>query len=330
MDGSHAIAQMRADLRIQMYAPATQKAYLAHALQFEHFWGAAADELGADHIRSYLCEMLDQRPSRSRFVHAISALRFLFHETLGRHDRMPSLRRPRASHRLPTVLSKTEIRRLLRSAAKPTHRLLLMTAYSGGLRVSELVHLRWEDVDRERMVLNVRSSKNRSERLVMLAARLLPPLDRHRRATAGEWIFRGRSGLPLSTRRVQGIVREATLRAGIEKRVTTHTLRHSFATHLMDDGADLQVVQALLGHQSLTSTLVYVRLSTKRLLGTPSPLDTLRGAAGAGHASGASRRRSPASALRYRAGSGSASGRAWTRACRSASSAPTRGRAAPG
>ena len=274
--------RMLADLRLRNYSPRTEKVYVSHVAGFARHYGRSPEELGPEEVRAYLQHLMEEkRVSRSAFNQTVCALRFLYRITLERPETIARLPYARREKRLPAILSPDEVGRLLEAVEDRRHRLVLVTVYAAGLRVSEVVALRLSDIDSERMTIQVRQGKGRKDRLVMLSPVLLEELRRYCRwARPADWLFPGQKpGRPLTTRTVQKVCQKAVAAAGLgsERRITVHTLRHSFATHLLEEGTDLRVIQTLLGHSSLRSTAVYTHVSTHRLRRTVSPLDRLEG-----------------------------------------------------
>lgn len=270
--------RMLTDLRVRNYAPSTQKLYVSHVARFAAHFGRSPAELGAEQVRAYQRYLVDEKKvSWSYFNQAVCALRFLYRVTLDRPGMIEHLPFPRKERRLPTVLSTEEVVRFFDAISNLKHRALLLTVYAAGLRVSEVVSLRVADIDSKRMVIHVRQAKGNKDRLVMLSPVLLEALRRYcRLARPHDWLFPGQDPTrPLTTRTVQRVCRKASDAAGLSKRVTVHTLRHSFATHLLESGADLRVIQTLLGHSSLRTTSIYTHVSTQRLKEVRSPLDRL-------------------------------------------------------
>jgi site-specific recombinase XerD len=210
---------------------------------------------------------------------ALSALKFLHETVLGVEPPVPKLSRIQRSRYLPTVLSREEARRLIRAARNPKHRAILLLLYSAGLRVGEAVRLRIPDIDSERMVIHVRGAKGKKDRIVMLADATLEALRSYWRYHRPEkWLFPGeRRDRHLNTRAVQRMVTDTARRAGIRKRVTPHTLRHTFATHLLENGTDLRYIQRLLGHKKSTTTEIYTHVADRDLARIRSPADMLLG-----------------------------------------------------
>ncbi|MBI4521597.1 MAG: site-specific integrase [Gemmatimonadetes bacterium] len=270
--------RMLEDLRVRNYAPKTQALYIREVARLATHFRRSPEQVEPEEIRGYLVHLTqEQRVSWSRFKQSLSALRFFYRITLGREWMAPHLPFPKQEKRLPTVLSREEVVRLFRAVRNLKHRAVLMTAYAAGLRVSEVVCLRLEDIDSARMVIHVRQAKGRKDRFVMLSPDLLTVLRRYWSVERPrDWLFPGQNRQQhLSSRSVQRLIQCASQRAGLRKRITPHTLRHSFATHLLESGTDLRVIQTLLGHGNPRTTARYTHVSRARLEATKSPLDTL-------------------------------------------------------
>jgi site-specific recombinase XerD len=239
--------------------------------------------LGPRHIREYQAELLTKRKlTANTAAQQLAALRFFYLKTLKKSWNISETPYPKKDHRLPTMLSQEEVARLIDAADTPYHRTLLMTLYSIGVRRAELTHLKVTDIDSQRMVVHVQGGKGRKDRDVMLSPKLLQELREHwrrLRRKPSQWLFPGNrhhSGdQPISTKVVWLACREATQRAGLKKPVHPHTLRHCFATHLLEQGADLRTIQLLLGHNDLKETAIYLHLSERHLNAATSPLDSL-------------------------------------------------------
>jgi integrase/recombinase XerD len=269
--------RMIEDMRLRNLAERTIETYVDRVAAFARHFDTSPEHLGHEHIRAYLLHLVEQGASWPRFNQTRSALRFLFRTTLKRpwvDDGVAFTKTPR---KLPVVLSPEEVAQFFAVIANLKHRAILMTAYAAGLRVSEVVGLRIEDIDSRRMVIRVRQGKGRKDREVMLSPRLLDVLRHY-------WLaFRPRGYLfpsrhpdrPLSASAVQRACKAARQRSGLTKRISPHSLRHSFATHLLEAGADLRTIQILLGHSHLSTTARYTHISSARLHGTSSPLDRL-------------------------------------------------------
>jgi site-specific recombinase XerD len=226
----------------------------------------------------YLVELVETRGiSRSYHNQVVSAIRFLFESVLDQPALALKIVRPKKERRLPAVLSTGEVARMLVKARNLKHRAILMLLYSAGLRVGEVVRLTPADLDLERGLVRVRGGKGRKDRYTLLARRAIDAVDLYRDAyPTDRWLFPGdRPGRHLTTRSVQRVVKNAARVAGIEKAVTAHTLRHSFATHLLEGGTNLRVIQKLLGHKSASTTQVYTHVTNSQLESVRSPLDNL-------------------------------------------------------
>lgn len=270
--------QMLADLRIRNYAERTQKVYIGRVAEMARHFNRSPDELSAAEVRDYLRQLKEgRRASRSAFAQVIAALRFLYRVTLDRPDVVPQLPYPRQKRRHPVVLSAEEVVRLLQAIGNRKHRTVAMVLYGAGLRISEALALQLRDIDSTRMVLTVRHGKGDQDRQVALSSVLLEALRVYWLAyRPSSWLFPGRKAeQPLSASAIQRAIKAARLKAGIAKPATPHTLRHSYATHLMEAGTDLRVIQTLLGHRSLRTTAIYTHVATDRVRTTRSPLDAV-------------------------------------------------------
>jgi len=258
---------------------ATVRAYRVCLRRFASFAAKPLRRVSMADLRSYQRHLAaDRQVGFSAFNQNVSALRFFYRDCLERRwdfERLPFQRKP---HTLPEVLSSAEVRALLSSCRNLKHRAVLMTAYGCGLRLAETLSLRPEHLDTHRMVIRVEQGKGRRDRYVMLPRHLLPTLRRYQRAyRPAVWLFEGRTrGRPLSPKTIQTVFHRVRRRAGIAKVVGFHALRHSFATHLLEDGVSLRVIQALLGHRSPASTQLYTHLARTYLEQATSPLDRLR------------------------------------------------------
>lgn len=267
------------DLQLRNYAPRTIDVYVRCVATFARHFDRSPEFLDAEHVRLFQLHLLEQRTSWCRFNQTVCALRFLYRVTLqrpGAIEMVPYGKKPKS---LPCVLSPDEVRRLFDAAGEPTFLLILQTAYACGLRVSEVVHLKVGDVDSARMVVHVRCAKGRKDRFVPLSAVLLGHLrDYWRRCRPADWLFPGqRKGQPISVGQVQRLCQRAVRAAGIAKKASMHTLRPSYATHLLEGGTDLATLQKLLGHNQLSTTLRYTHIQQAHLQRALSPLDTLPG-----------------------------------------------------
>jgi site-specific recombinase XerD len=269
---------MTEDLILRNRSPKTIKAYIGWVADFAQYFHTSPDRLGPEHIRSYLLHLLQERQSSwDVYRQARLALRFFYTVTLGREWVVARMPRPKEPKKLPVVLSSEEMARFLDALENPKHRALLMTAYAGGLRLSEVARLRLEDIDSARMVIHIRHPKGLRDRDVMLSPRLLEVLRAYRKGyRPGPWLFPGQKpDRPVAVRTVQMVCERALEASGLSKHVHMHTLRHSFATHLLEAGTDLRTIQVLLGHRSFSTTARYLHVTTAALKSTRSPFDGL-------------------------------------------------------
>jgi integrase/recombinase XerD len=275
--------RMIEDMTLRNRAPKTIRAYTGYVADFARYFHAPPDRLGPEHVRSYLLHLLQERQaSWDVYRQARLALRFFYTVTLGREWVVARVARPKVPKKLPVVLSRDETARFLDALENPKHRALLMTAYAGGLRLSEVARLRVEDIDSACMVIHVRQGKGHKDRDVMLSPRLLAVLrDYWATDRPKPYLFPGRQpDRPISVRTVQMVCERALTASGLGKHVHMHTLRHSFATHLLESGTDLRTIQVLLGHHSFSTTARYLHITTAALKSTRSPFDGLEPALG--------------------------------------------------
>jgi integrase/recombinase XerD len=265
------------DMRMRNFSIHTQKAYVRAVAEFAKHFNRSPDQLCQEHIREYLLHLIHKGFAWNTYNQVRCALHFFYRVTLGRDwplERLPYAKTPK---KLPVVLSRDEVRQFFGATRRIKARAMLMTAYAAGLRASEVVALRIEDIDSQRMLLRVRQGKGQKDRYVMLSPVLLETLRaywvKHRPTN---WLFPGPDvtkpvGAITFTRVCGGV----SARSGLSKWVTPHTLRHSFATHLLEDGVDIRTIQALLGHRSLRTTALYTFVAPEKMATTRSPLDTL-------------------------------------------------------
>jgi len=266
---------MRDDLNLKNYAPGTVDSYLRCARTFlEHLPTSPVKTRERD-VRRYVLKMVAKKSPATVKMH-VAALRFLFEVTLRRPKVVASLHFPKVSHRLPDILGADEVRRLLEAVEPPKHRAVLMAAYGAGMRISEACSLHTTDIDSQRGVIHIRDGKRGRDRLVMLSPVLLTALREYwklYRPTPPVLFPGDKPGTAICHGAVRQALRQARSKAGITKRVTPHSLRHAFATHLLENGADIRTIQVLLGHGSIRSTARYTQVSVKHICKTPSPLD---------------------------------------------------------
>jgi integrase/recombinase XerD len=266
------------ELLLGGYSQRTRKNYLGYIRRFGEWSPRSLRETEAEDVRDYLLYLVrDRRVSRSVRGQALGALRFLTRQVLGRPSELDLIPLPRRSRLLPAVLSRVEVESLIRAARHPTREALAMLLYSAGLRVGEVVRLRPEDLEPERGLIRVRRAKGRRDRYTLLSERAHEAVRRHLKLQlASPWLFPGaRPEAHITTRSVQKSVRSMAREAGIERKVTPHVLRHSFATHLLEAGTDLRYIQMLLGHASTRTTEIYTHVSQRDLGRIRSPLDQL-------------------------------------------------------
>jgi integrase/recombinase XerD len=267
------------DMTLRNFCPRTISVYVGSVAAFARHFHTSPDQLGPDHIRTFLLYLKQERGLTTGYCNQVRcALRFFYETTLGREWNVQRFGPVKTSRTLPVVLSKDEVQRLLSAAPNIKHRTLLMTAYAAGLRVSEVTHLRVCDLDSNRMVIRVQQGKGQKDRYVMLAPRLLESLRQYWKAVRpkGDYVFPGNSpNRPLSRASALRACQQACQRARLDKHVTFHTLRHSFATHLLEAGTDLPTIQLLLGHRYLTTTARYIHVAHATLTSIQSPLERL-------------------------------------------------------
>jgi integrase/recombinase XerD len=275
--------RMREDMQMRNLSPHTQEAYIRAVAKFALHFRKSPDRLDRGHVREYLLHLVRGGASWSLYNQVRCALHFFYRVTLGKDWPKEEIVCARAPKRLPVILSRDEVRQLFAARHRIKTRALLMTLYAAGLRVSELVNLKNTDIDSKRMVIRVEQGKGQKDRYVMLSAVLLGILRAYwKEHKPTSWLFPGTdANQPLDRRTVQIICRAAARRAGLRKHVSPHTLRHTFATHLLEAGTDIRTIQALLGHRSLRTTALYTYVSPEKVVATRSPLDTLEEVAAA-------------------------------------------------
>ena len=269
--------RMMADLEVRNYAPATIQIYTRCVERFARHFGRSPDRLDAADIRAYQCYLVSRKVSWSVFNQTVCALRFLYGVSLERPAMIQQIPFPRQEKKLPVVLNVEEVFRLLDVVDNLKHRTAFMTIYGVGLRVSEVLGLRVEDIDGRRRQVHVRQGKGKKDRYVALSPKLLGSLREYWRSERPEsWLFPGRRpDKPLHTSALQKAIVIAGFRARIGKRVHTHTLRHCFATHLLEAGTDLRTIQLALGHRSLNTTAVYLHVASGASRCAPGAVDLL-------------------------------------------------------
>ncbi len=281
---THLRKMMLEELQRRNYSQHTTRYYIRTVEDFARRFNRPPDRLGPRHIREYQAELFQKRKlSPGTVTNRLAALRFFYTKTLKKAWSVAETPYPKKQHRIPTILSQEEVARLIDAAGTAFHRTLLMTLYATGLRCAELTRLKVSDVDSQRMVIRVRGGKWGKDRDVMLSPKLLEELRKHwhrLRRKPSAWLFPGNrwhtGDHPIDTKTPRHACQQAAKRAGLKKAVHPHTLRHCFATHLLEAGADLRTIQILLGHHDLKETTVYLHLSERHLKATASPLDSLQ------------------------------------------------------
>ena len=271
--------RMLEDMQLLNYSPHTITIYVRSVAQFAQHFHTSPERLGPEHIRTYKQFLIrDKHVSWSTFIQVVCALRFFYEKTMGQHWMVDYIPYPRRQKKLPVILSRSEVSALLVAPVNLKHRTVLATLYATGLRVSELCQLQGADIDSQRMVIQVRQGKGQRDRLVMLSPRLLPLLRHYwQQYQLDSWLFPGpKLSKPITTKGIFYICRKAGKAAKLTKAVHPHLLRHSFATHLLEDGVDLRRIQLLLGHSSLSTTSRYLHVAQTASYTTASPFDALQ------------------------------------------------------
>jgi integrase/recombinase XerD len=270
--------KMKADLKLRRYSPRTEKSYLYYAARFVRHFRRAPEQMGMAEIREFLLGLQERGESGSSMKLYVASIRFLYAVTLERPAEVEHIPWPRVVQKLPTVVSRAEVEALLGNIEPLVCRMVVMTAYGTGLRISEVLALETGDIDGKAGIIHVRRGKGGRPRLVMLPRRLLESLREYWRLARppGPLLFPGQDrSKPLCPDTVRRAVHCAAAALGIQRRVTMHAFRHSFATHLLESGEDLRTIQVLLGHRSIRNTTRYLQVSTQHLARVSSPLDAL-------------------------------------------------------
>ena len=275
---------MLEELQRRNYAQTTIDCYLRTVEHFSRHFHRSPDQLGPEHIREYQAALFKKWKLAPNTVNQrLAALRFFYIQTLKRAWSVAETPYPKKVLKLPIILSQEEVARLINSAPTPFHRIVLMMLYASGVRRAELARLKIRDIDSQRMVIHIQGGKGRQDRDVMLSPKLLEALREYWRGLKRkptEWLFPGgrshTADRPITPKAVYYACCHAARRAGLQgKNIHPHTLRHCFATHLLEAGADLRTIQMLLGHRDLEETTIYLHLSQRHLSATASPLDSL-------------------------------------------------------
>jgi integrase/recombinase XerD len=270
--------RMIEDMTVRNLSPATQRSYVHAVAKFSRYFGRSPDRLGLEDVRAFQVHLVAGGISWPALNQTVCALRFFYGVSLGQADLPERIAHAREPRKLPVVLSADEVVRFLEAVSGLKSRTALTTAYAAGLRASEAVQLKVGDIDSGRMMLRVEQGKGGKDRYAMLSPQLLRILRGYwRLARPRQWLFPGRDdSRPIDPQVLHAACRSACKAAGLSKRVTVHTLRHSFATHLLEGGTDIRIIQVLLGHNNLSTTARYTRVADSTIRSTASPLDRLR------------------------------------------------------
>lgn len=272
--------KMEQDLELGSYAKSTRYVYVSAITELTKHYKRSPDTLTQDDLRSYVQHLTGERKlGTQRIGQHLAGMRFFYTKTLARPEVVSFFSTPRNPKRLPVILSAEEVVALLDALRSPTYRVLFTSIYATGMRISEACQLETKDIDAERGVIHVRHGKGRKERMVMLSPRLLGILRAYWKAVRPmpPYMFVApQAGGPVRPNQARYVLRKAVAETQLTKRITPHSLRHAFATHLLEDGADLRVIQTLLGHEHIHTTTLYTRVSTRIIAKTNSPLETLR------------------------------------------------------
>lgn len=272
--------KMEEEIKLKGYSNKTSKSYLGHIRRFSSFINKDLDEISNDEVRKYALFLLEKEGVSHSYVNqAISSIKFLCNNVLNQNITIDSISRPKREKKLPVVLSFHEVSKILVALKNEKHKTILSLIYSAGLRVGEVVKLKPEDIDSERMLIRVEQGKGKKDRYTILSQITLEQLRKYYRLYQPEkWLFPGQNNMGYITERtVQKIFENACSAVNIKKGVSVHSLRHSFATHLLEGGIDLRYIQELLGHASSKTTEIYTHVTEKSLMNIKSPLDSITG-----------------------------------------------------
>ena len=272
--------QMKEDLLLKAYSPHTQRAYLRCARHFASHYMRSPEEMGEQEVRDFLLHLVrDRQASPATLDMYVNALKFLYNVTLKRPEVVKELSHPKRPKTLPVILSPEEVLRIFAAIRSVKHKAIIATAYAAGLRISEVCGLRIVDIDSQRRRIHVRSGKGKKDRYVMLGESLLVLLRQYYQKVRpqGEYLFPGyKPQRPICTTAVSQVLRKVVRETGLAKKVSMHTLRHCFATHLLEAGTDIRILQVLLGHSSIRTTLRYTHITDRLVQKLVSPLDMIQ------------------------------------------------------
>ena len=271
--------RMTKEMQLRNFSRSTQEGYLCSVKGLAMYYHRSPDQITPEEVKNYILHLLTERkftPGSCKYK--VNALRFFYRVVLGLDETSVPVPSIKSTFPLPEILSAKELERLFAVVSNIKHRIMLMTAYGGGLRASELRYLKVTDIHSDRMMIYVKRGKGRKDRYTLLSERLLHELRSYWRIQRPEvWLFPAKiTKAPMCRRGLQRVYRTAIRRAGIKRKGGIHTLRHCFATHLLEAGVDIRTIQLLMGHRSIISTIRYLQVTSKSLQGTSSPLDILK------------------------------------------------------
>lgn len=268
---------LKNELKLKNYSLKTQKAYLGHVRRLLQYHKKCIDDIDKADIRTYLLNLVNQNKSPAYIDQAVSAIKFLYIDVKHIADIDFDIRRPKREKKLPSVLNASEVFKIIESIDNLKHKAIIMLIYSAGLRVSEVANLMIADIDSKRNLIHIKGAKGKKDRYTILANATLELLRQYVKVYKPEkWLFEGQNGEHhISVRSIQKVFEKAAFKAGVRKKVSVHTLRHSFATHLLENGTDLRYIQELLGHASPSTTEIYTHVSERDFVKIQSPLDMI-------------------------------------------------------
>ncbi|AFS79478.1 phage integrase family protein [Gottschalkia acidurici 9a] len=278
MNHQEVYVELEKVLKLKGYSPNTIESYVNHIRRFIEYYEMELKLVTSEEVNEYIIYLLEEKKRSASYVNtSISAIKFMVNNVLSRSDISINMFRVKKEKKFPDILSQEEVTRILNVVENHKHKVLLSLVYSAGLRVSELVRLKIEDIDSIRMLIHVRDAKGKKDRYTLLSEKALIVLrDYYRRYTPKEWLFEGLDKHQhLTERSAQRVFEKACDKVGIKKNVSIHSLRHSFATHLLESGTDIRYIQKLLGHSSTETTMTYTHVSKKYISNIQSPLDRL-------------------------------------------------------
>lgn len=275
MENNKAMKKMKEYMELRGLAPSTQKNYLIYVNAFAKSHKKILKDLTTDEVQKYLYNLVTRKRSPSYLIATYSAIKFFYHYVFSRKYFMSGIPISKQHTKLPVVLSIDEVRNITRASSNLKHKAIIATIYSSGIRVSEAAKLRIEDIDSKNMRIFIRKGKNQKDRYTILSQNTLHILrEYYRKYKPKKWLFEGRNKIdPISSKSIQAAFKKALTQSQVSKNATVHTLRHSFSTHLIDKGAHLLTLKEILGHKSLSTTSVYLHISTTRFSKIQSPAD---------------------------------------------------------